>query len=67
MNTKMNTKLNTPTPRTDAKLVLCNYGEYRVPVDFARLLERELATITAERDQLRALLVLDATMKEGAK
>lgn len=31
------------TPRTDAKVVLCNYGEYRVPAEFARELERENA------------------------
>lgn len=29
------------TPRTDAKAVLCNYGAYLVPSDFARELERE--------------------------
>ena len=50
--------MNTPTPRTDAKVVLCNYGEYRVPLDFARQLERELAALTAERDQLRADLTV---------
>ena len=37
----MNTELN--TPRTDAKVVICNYGEERVTADFARTLERELA------------------------
>jgi hypothetical protein len=36
----MNTELN--TPRTDAKVVICNYGEERVTADFARTLEREL-------------------------
>ena len=36
--------MSTPTPRTDAKVVICNYGEERVTADFARTLERELAT-----------------------
>jgi hypothetical protein len=43
MNTEMNTEMNTPTPRTDAKVVICNYGKERVTADFARTLERELA------------------------
>ena len=34
--------MSTPTPRTDAKVVICNYGEERVTADFARTLEREL-------------------------
>jgi hypothetical protein len=35
--------MNTPTPRTHAVVVLCNYGKERVTADFARTLERELA------------------------
>ena len=33
------------TPRTDAKRVLCGYGEEMVNVDFARELERENAAL----------------------
>jgi hypothetical protein len=49
----------TPTPRTDAYeykagWAAANYGEPWKPMDFARELERELAALTAERDQLRA-------------
>lgn len=33
------------TPRTDAKRVLCGYGEEMVNVDFARELERELVAL----------------------
>ena len=34
--------MNTPTPRTDAAVVICNYGKERVTAVFARTLEREL-------------------------
>jgi hypothetical protein len=50
----MNTPTPTPTPRTDAAKITSGFAA--VPYgfqDFARTLETELATITAERDQLR--------------
>jgi uncharacterized coiled-coil protein SlyX len=34
--------MSTPTPRTHAAVVICNYGKERVTADFARTLEREL-------------------------
>jgi len=58
MNTELNTKLNAPTPRTDAESFYPDDSkEKAVSAFFAQQLERELATLTAERDQLRALLV----------
>jgi len=53
--------MSTPTPRTDAVAFFTGCdgrekhpcGDY-VQSDFARKLERELAALTAERDQLRA-------------
>lgn len=57
---------STPTPRTDAEHytveTMANYGmgdEYDhhvVDVEFARTLEREVARLTRERDEARALL-----------
>ena len=72
MNTELNTELNTPTPRTDAKVVICNYGKERVTADFARTLERELAEsrnaerlarvqLGNERARLDDLLSINAT------
>jgi len=50
--------LNTPTPRTDAESFYPDDSkEKAVDSFFAQQLERELAALTAERDQLRALLV----------
>jgi len=47
--------MNTPTPRTDAAVKLTfAAGHNTVCPNFARTLERELAALTAERDQLRA-------------
>lgn len=47
--------MNTPTPRTDAAVKLTfAAGHNTVCPNFARELERELTTITAERDQLRS-------------
>ena len=43
----------TPTPRTNSKVVLCNYGEQRVSADFARQLERDLAARDTELARLR--------------
>lgn len=40
------------TPRTDARLVLCNHGEYRVPADFARQLERELFAFRRSNERI---------------
>ena len=40
------------TPRTEARLVLCNHGEYRVPADFARQLERELFAFKRSNENL---------------
>ena len=45
--------MSTPTPRTHAAVVICNYGKERVTADFARTLERELAH---ERERSRLLL-----------
>ena len=56
--------MSTPTPRTDAanRFNECEGGMFMTPegiyveADFARTLERELAAVTKERDQLRAEL-----------
>jgi hypothetical protein len=49
--------MNTPTPRTDAAVKLTfAAGHNTVCPNVARGLERELTTLTAERDQLRAQL-----------
>jgi chromosome segregation ATPase len=40
------------TPRTEALLVLCNHGEYRVPADFARQLERELFAFKRSNERI---------------
>ncbi len=55
MNTKLNTKLNTPTPRTDAAFAEWQESWDRTEFgpDFARTLERELAH---ERERSRLLL-----------
>jgi len=59
MNTEMNTKLNTPTPRTDAESFYPDDSkEKAVDSFFAQQLERELATLRTERDQLRAELTV---------
>ena len=60
--------MSTPTPRTDAASALTSqhrhddlFGDPEfgwVTAGFARTLERELAALTAERDQLRAALAL---------
>lgn len=48
---------DTKTPRTDAEATLsCDFGlrsAYVVHVEFARELEREIARLTAERDEAR--------------
>ena len=50
---------DTKTPRTDAEATLsCDSGlrsAYVVHVDFARELEREIARLTAERDEARRM------------
>lgn len=40
------------TPRTEVRLVLCNHGEYRVPADFARQLERELFAFKRSNERI---------------
>lgn len=40
------------TPRTETRLVLCNYGEHRVPADFARQLERELFAFKRSNERI---------------
>jgi len=51
---------DTKTPRTDAEATLsCDFGlrsAYVVHVEFARELEREIARLTAERDEARRLI-----------
>lgn len=42
----------TATPRTDARLILCNHGEFRVPADFARQLETELAAFKRSNERI---------------
>jgi hypothetical protein len=64
--------MSTPTPRTDAKVVICNYGEERATAVFARTLERELhesrnaerlarVQLGNERARLAELLAVNAT------
>ena len=72
--------MSTPTPRTSSAIIAS--GFQAVPEGFrafAGILERELAALTAERDQLRDALaaateectalrdVFDAEMQEEAK
>lgn len=40
------------TPRTDAATRMAFSGEYMVPIQDAQKLERELAEVTKQRDQL---------------
>ena len=73
MNTKLNTKLNTPTPRTDAAVELTfAAGHNTVCPNFARTLERELdesrnaerlarVQLGNERARLDDLLSINAT------
>ena len=42
------------TPRTDAAAQFVSHFGWQVHADFARALERELATATRERDEARA-------------
>jgi len=55
--------MNTPTPRTDSRRITATDNDTckikvleTVHASFARTLERELAALRAERDQLRAEL-----------
>jgi hypothetical protein len=50
--------MNTPTPRTDA-LARKDHISDGLWISHSRLLERENATLTAERDQLRAELATE--------
>lgn len=43
------------TPRTDAAAQFVSHFGWQVHADFARALERELATATRERDEARAI------------
>jgi len=43
------------TPRTDAASRMAFSGEYMVPIEEAHKLERELAEVTKQRDELAAL------------
>lgn len=43
------------TPRTDAATRMAFSGEYMVPIQDAQKLERELAEVTKQRDELAAL------------
>ena len=45
------------TPRTDAAAQFVSHFGWQVHADFARTLERELATATRERDEARAALL----------
>jgi len=59
--------MNTPTPRTDAESFYRDDSkEKAVDSFFAQQLERELAALTAERDQLRALLVYTDQLHDEA-
>lgn len=44
--------MNTDTPRTNAKIVLCSYGEERVCADFSRGLERELFAFKRSNERI---------------
>ena len=48
-------KEQSDTPRTDAAEQFVSYFGWQVHADFARDLERELATATRERDEARAI------------
>ena len=54
------------TPRTDAEAGTLIDADEVVPADFARELEREVAALTAERDQLRAEAELHAILNQSA-
>ena len=47
-------KEQSDTPRTDAAAQFVSHFGWQVHADFARALERELATATRERDEARA-------------
>ena len=48
-------KEQSDTPRTDAAAQFVSHFGWQVHADFARTLERELATATRERDEARAI------------
>jgi len=50
-------KEQSDTPRTDSAAQFVSHFGWQVHADFARTLERELATATRERDEARALNV----------
>ena len=57
------------TPRTDAAAQFVSHFGWQVHADFARTLERELATATRERDEARisvAMLWAAAKLAESA-
>ena len=57
------------TPRTDAAAQFVSHFGWQVHADFARALERELATATRERDEARisvAMLWAAAKLAESA-
>ena len=57
--------MNTPTPRTDANAGSLIDAEEVVPADFARTLERELAS---ERQKVRALTaILESICEEWGR
>ena len=65
MNTELNTKLNTQTPRTDAAQFIQHDMTAAVDADFARTLESELA---AERQKVRALTaILESICEEWGR
>jgi len=58
------------TPRTDSAAQFVSHFGWQVHADFARTLERELATATRERDEARAALLaikLDAASLADAQ
>ena len=61
---------DTKTPRTDAEATLsCDFGlrsAFVVHVEFARELEREIARLTAERDEARRSCCEYAAIVDGA-
>ena len=57
------------TPRTDAATRMAFSGEYMVPIEYAQKLERELAEVTKQRDELaegldKALAALKGELHE---
>ena len=55
------------TPRTDAATRMAFSGEYMVPIQDTQKIERELALVTKQRDELAAAIHKALAVIEGGQ